>query len=454
MKIINQISKSVEVALASQAVLDKKYRLITYIMHVPTEEGILVHNFLTGQTIFLTSEEFSDFSACKKGELYTFFIQNWFYVLEEQNDRALYEIAYAVTLLFEEKRPICNFTIFPTTDCNARCFYCFENGKRRYHMNEKTALDVAKYIIEVSNGAPVYIQWFGGEPLYNQKAINVICKYLLENNVLLKTSMISNGYLFDESLINHAIQDWHLSLVQITLDGTQDVYNRTKNYIYKDDKNPFMRVIHNIKLLLAANVKVYIRINLEKHNAEDIMKLVDYIEENIGPSSNLLVYSWLLYDSRLSGNKKRDMESKRKLTETQIDLANHIVEHRLRFVKPITSKMITKSCMAEDESSITILPDGHIGKCDHYLESDFIGSIYEDKPFDPEILKRWKVKRDEVELCKMCCLFPYCRKLKNCPETGEEICDEIIQSFYLNHARLRILAAYHNFINSKDQEGS
>ena len=34
-------------------------------------------------------------------------------------------------------------------------------------------------------------------------------------------------------------------------------------------------------------------------------------------------------------------------------------------------------CMADNDSSMAITPDGHIGKCEHFSEDYFVGSIYD-----------------------------------------------------------------------------
>ena len=47
--------------------------------------------------------------------------------------------------------------------------------------------------------------------------------------------MISNGYLFSEEIIDRAARLWELRNVQITLDGTEKVYNETKAYIAPKD---------------------------------------------------------------------------------------------------------------------------------------------------------------------------------------------------------------------------
>lgn len=67
------------------------------------------------------------------------------------------------------------YTILTTTDCNAKCFYCFQKDKKHIDMPMKVAQDLAKYIVDHYNGKQVELHWFGGEPLYNEPVIDEIC---------------------------------------------------------------------------------------------------------------------------------------------------------------------------------------------------------------------------------------------------------------------------------------
>ena len=73
------------------------------------------------------------------------------------------------------------------------------------------------------------------------------------------------------------MKDINLSNVQITLDGTEETYNKTKRFIYKDDPSPFKTVIYNIHNLLFNNISVTIRLNVDNNNADDIEKLLYYL---------------------------------------------------------------------------------------------------------------------------------------------------------------------------------
>ena len=59
-----------------------------------------------------------------------------------------------------------------------------------------------------------HLAWFGGEPLYNAQVIDLICNDLVERGIGYESSMISNGFLFDEKLIKRAAELWRLRQIQ------------------------------------------------------------------------------------------------------------------------------------------------------------------------------------------------------------------------------------------------
>ena len=115
--------------------------------------------------------------------------------------------------------PITHYTILPTTACNARCYYCFEKGTKVETMTEQTANDVVEFIKKHHGGEKVSILWFGGEPSLCPNRITQISNGLRVNGVKFVSQMISNGYAFDEGLVEEAVNNWNLRFIQITFDG-------------------------------------------------------------------------------------------------------------------------------------------------------------------------------------------------------------------------------------------
>lgn len=77
----------------------QSYRLMTYVVQQPIDDGVLLYNTLTCSLVLLT-------------------------------------------LLKPAAKAITNYTILTTTGCNARCFYCYEKGTKPVTMTAETA-DVA-----------------------------------------------------------------------------------------------------------------------------------------------------------------------------------------------------------------------------------------------------------------------------------------------------------------------
>lgn len=102
------------------------------------------------------------------------------------------------------------FRIWPTSACNANCYYCFEKGILSYSMSYDTAKDLLLYIDSIlKNNDSIQIEWFGGEPLLNTKIIdylaeglNKICK---KKNCQIHSTMISNGSLIDSIILDKMV---------------------------------------------------------------------------------------------------------------------------------------------------------------------------------------------------------------------------------------------------------
>ena len=224
-----------EKLLGHQKVNDSiKYRLLKFLLFKPVNKGVLVYNLLTKQMILITNQLY-DYITDNKivySAALNELIQYWFVVPANFDEFKCFKQLKDFYKSIDNEEYINTFTILPTTKCNARCFYCFENNKKRADMSEQVAIDTAKYIKMESKGKGVLIKWFGGEPLCNTKAINIISNYLSDNNIIFKSNIITNAYLFNSENVELAKNIWNVKKAQITLDGTEKLYNSIKSYIY------------------------------------------------------------------------------------------------------------------------------------------------------------------------------------------------------------------------------
>ena len=427
MKLLQEYAPTLSGLLKDQPLREgESYRLMHFVVQQPVEEGVLLYNVLTRAVLLLSPEEAQALATdpASVPDL----VARWFAVPLPHDDRKLAREVRAVGKMLE-KRPkgISGYTILTTTDCNARCFYCYEKGRRRIPMTEETAAKTADFILRNTPGeTTVRLRWFGGEPLYNKGVIGLICQRLRDAGVEFKSSMISNGYLFDEGTVAEAVGLWNLKKVQITLDGTEEVYNRSKAYIYREG-SPYRRVLGNIHRLLDAGVRVSARLNVDRHNADDLLALADVLAREFGGNPLFSVYSHALFDVGPEALALPHSDARRReVFEARVRLQEKLVRSGIAKPGKLPRKLKLHRCMADTDASVLVLPDGHLGKCEHYSEDHFIGHL--DSPErDGAVLAAFKEVREEIDACAECPLYPDCYRLTLCevvehcyPEEREE----------------------------------
>ena len=394
-----------------------RYRLMKYLLEVEVEDGLLIYNVVTSEMVLLDSGEAetiknlpSDYCPAMDP-----LIAGHFIVKEDFDENRLVLQLRAVLRKLDVAERVTGFTILPTTECNARCFYCFESDHKHCTMTEDLASDVVKYITDMCKSQKVSLGWFGGEPLVAHKRISQICAALCEKDIEITSSMVSNGYLFDHDLIQTAKADWNLRSVQITLDGTEDVYNRTKAYINPKD-NPFQRVLRNIDELLDNGITVSVRLNVTDKNVEDLSKLVDELSSRFAEKKGFTCYAHAVYEDVGFEPLSYDDDLKEQVNSQTVMLDNKLKELGLLGKLGRLPYLRIKNCMADNDSCRLIYPDGTIGKCENMSSDMCIGDIYKDIT-DPDMNEQYNTSI-VLEECKACFLFPYCVNLKLCPETG------------------------------------
>lgn len=454
----------------NQKIKDGFVRFSRYVFPVPCDDGMLLYHMMTGELLHLGHEEWIQLSGdtyvwipavkddthqkteldtdrksmSDSNDLFSELTQKWFLIPEAFDEYTHASQILSVVKLLEPKRSeICSFRIFTTTDCNARCFYCYEMGRSRLTMLKQTAYDVAQYIAGIHGNKKVKLSWFGGEPLVNGQAIRIICSEMKRLGIDYYSTMTSNGYLFNENNVREAAEEWKMKSVQITLDGTEDVYNRTKAYVYKDG-SAYQRVLKNIELLLDAGIEVSIRLNICQGNIEDMKALADELGSRFTGSRKPAVYVALLREYVNHVDTLSNAEG----FAAEMALVKKLEASALYKKQYLPSKLRLSYCMADNDGTVTIMPDGSLGKCEHFYEDHLIGSIYPDKVSigrderDAEIAY-WKERMDIPE-CRKCMLFPTCTTLKHCPYT-EDGCTEYDRMRQKQQLKARILNEYNRY---------
>lgn len=441
MQTIYQTVKPFDKLLKKQKVkAGQSYRPMYYVVEQPVEEGLLLYHTMTKALLLLTQEE-AEIYKTNPTDLKEL-IEQWFLVPKSHDDRLLSRQIRDVARMLEKRTDaITNYTILTTTDCNARCFYCYEMGRSRIPMSHETALKTANYIINHCQGQKVSLHWFGGEPLYNKYVISLICQRLKEAGIEYTSTMTSNGYLFDEDTIKEAKEEWLLKKVQITVDGTEKIYNRSKAYIYKN-VNAYQHVIENIHRLQKAEIAIKIRLNIDMHNADDLQLLIEEFHLRFNNPKGITIYLHTLFEVSKGSKAMHDEQKRSFIFERMKNIYTRLSDYGLVESVKLNRRIKKFACQADNDQSVVIMPSGQVGKCEHYTEDYFIGHI-DQEIYDQKQIEQFKELQTEIDACATCPSYPTCMVLKLC--ISNQYCYEETRERAIQETRQSILNAYQQF---------
>lgn len=435
-----------------QQIKNEKYRKASFVIEIEVEEGNLLYNTLSKQILLLSTEEKKILMGLTAEKVPLKLIENYFYVPIDNDDFSMVSKFISIyKQLYRPKKNYISYTIMTTMECNARCFYCFErDGRTVDSMSIKTSDDVAEFICKNSvTGETIELVWFGGEPLLNTEVINNICEKLKNNNILFKSKIVTNGYLFGKKMINEAKNKWNLNIVQVTLDGTETTYNRVKNYIYDNDASPFLLVIDNIKNLIQSGIFVQIRLNMDLYNSSEMISLLSFIKKEFYSFEHKYCVSLHLINEKDNDAKLRHTQEERKtLLDSFRQVMDYIIVNKIPTGKRLTDYYRIVHCCADDDRAIVITPSGKFTKCQNYSDTEIIGDLYS-KDLNKDIINSWKEVYNDIELCKDCPVLPDCTPIKKCP--SEIRCDVFQREERIINLEIAILNAYNRYKRKKNE---
>ena len=247
-----------------------------YIIKTETDDGrILLFSTLTTSFIVLNKTEYDkifvdkNFSECS----HVAFLTEYGFLVNNKEDQTQLLDRLAATEI-SRRDPV--IKIFSTNRCNARCYYCFEEGIKFVDMTEETALQLVKFAKQFYKEFDrIQINWFGGEPLLNFGIIRLITEELINAGFTLTTHVTTNGSLISEDIIVFFSDKYEHCSFQITVDDIGEAYYNIKKYIDLTEDNAFDTVINNVKLLLKHGIRTRIRINFLKERFAHAIEIFD-----------------------------------------------------------------------------------------------------------------------------------------------------------------------------------
>ena len=272
----------------------------TRIINIEPNEW-MVHNLSTGSECILNDLEIRQLLDCNNHEydelpeLLVQLQEMGIVVPLETDENACLELERKINLYSFSENEV-GFVIAPTMDCNAQCFYCYENDKRqKCYMDEETQNKMVNYIQKTAEGKKkLFISWFGGEPLLCKSLIKSVSLALLEyceqNNIAYNSELTTNGYFLDDFIDD--LQTCRISDTQITLDGYGKEYLKRKRYVCCDDA--WKKVIENIFTASVSGNHITIRFNIDRNNIDSVKECVNYLINDPRWNENISIYFYPL----------------------------------------------------------------------------------------------------------------------------------------------------------------
>ena len=344
-----------------------------------TEDGrILLYNLLYKQLIELNENELNDLYKGKipyDSILGKALVEMKYVIPEHEVELEYFKFHYNESHFNKE---VLSLTILTTLACNFSCPYCYENKYGTY-MNETTAKQVINWASGlIDDIKALSINWFGGEPLLNRKAIRQISESMMvmckEKSIDYKAGIITNGYLLTPEVVSF-LEHLEIFDVQVTLDGAKPYHDKTK--FLKTGMGSYDRILSNLEhycMTSKSHNPLRIRINVSDENYESIEVLLDHIPPVVKEHSS--VYFRWIYPTETSGWK--DYSKERAGQDPYLGIYSLL---KMAYEKGyhIDNRCETNNfcfCEADNPCYYTVDPKGYIYLCTHDYKPEYsIGDV-------------------------------------------------------------------------------
>lgn len=272
-----------------------------------------------------------------------------------------YKIANALT------NDILNLIIFPTEQCNFRCFYCYESfelGK----MNNEVVESILKLVKKrASSLKELNISWFGGEPLMAKDIVLYLSeefkKMSEEFNFIYNGAMTTNGYYLDVQLLKTLV-DLGITSYQITLDGSKNSHDKIR--IMKNKKGSFDTIWNNLLSFknIDSRFDIMLRIHYTPLTILDIKSFASILVDTFKNDNRFNLFFKNVSKLGSTNDDNLSICTNNETLEYQMELGLLAKDFNVVKIEP------DYICYASKANSYMIRSDGSVGKCTVALKED------------------------------------------------------------------------------------
>lgn len=336
-------------------------------------------------------------------------IDGGFVVEDDVDERGL---AAAVYETYRHSKTY-HLMIFPTYDCNLRCWYCTQHHSETY-LNvdgiERVKRHITSYLIE-NKLEGLHISWFGGEPLMAFDAITEIGKFAQQfcknHGLTFKQTITTNGTLLSRDKILSMLKT-DFRFMQVTIDGDRTSHNAVKKC---SGASSYDSILNNLCLAvrLLPDCEFVLRFN--------------YTGTNI--ASNLFVKDMnALIPKRLRAKIDISLKKVWQVNELDIDKSQleHLRETLIDSGYLLRDNDLSAPCYVDAIHFNTIFPDTSVDKCDNRDPEASRGRLMEDGHIEWRgtipFIKNTAYSESSSD-CIRCKFLPVCNG--PCPDTRERM---------------------------------
>lgn len=364
------------------------------------QNNYLIYNTLYNSFVRLDEQEYEIYNQLEmsNSEIKEELIENGLWIDETNNEKMKY-LACAQAYRLYVPRPL-SITITTTLKCNARCTYCYEKGVKQTDIVDGAEEKIVNFI-KMHNKIKdqVRLIWFGGEPLMNTQFMDSLCDRLNAEGIRYSSCIITNGSLLNKHTIENKFSYWNIKDMQVTLDGTKEIYEKTKNYI-NPDEGEFYSVLNNIRLAAKNGVFVNIRFNIGRNNQNSILELLKELDKIYAKYENVV-----FYPAFITGEKNPlDEDEKVELVKRMLLSLKNI--KKLTASIKVYSMPRMQACMNEDPQEFSIDVNGNVYSCEHFVgrAEERMGTLEDD--FREKDFRTKDISFREE--CQSCIFLPKC----------------------------------------------
>jgi len=301
-----------------------------------------------------------------------------------------------------------SLSIAPTSGCNFKCPYCYEENKPHITMSDETIKNVINFINEHQSIKTMGITWYGGEPLTAFGTIKKILNEIVSNchAKLTNQAIVTNGYNFNQEVIDF-FKSQNLDKIQITIDGPEEEHNKRR--MLQNGQGTFQKIVSNLKNIVRELPSVYvqIRINIDKNNQEGFIALYKELKELF--NSHIAIYpgyirinnnlqTGITCDSVDQHEARLFYDKLEKNSSIKVNYYPQIVKHR--------------GCVATCTTAYVIGPSGELYKCwnDMGYSEKIVGYVNQTKLTNSNLYNQYLLDGQWTsdEECKKCFFLPIC----------------------------------------------